>query len=132
MLPLDVTNTGLRFFDGWLGLSEIIQDDLLSRSHFSLLDIKNLLKLEGGGLALLCLLLISEHALQLLICLCALAIKLRRLLRKADTEVADFVHGILELLQTSVEMTLLLFEVLSLLIVELDVLSHKVEEVARG
>jgi hypothetical protein len=48
------------------------------------------------------------------------------LLGKARAEVSDFVDSVSQLLQTDVQMALLLFQVLALLVVELHILRNEV------
>ena len=51
---------------------------------------------------------------------------------RLHAKIANLVDGVPQLLETDIEMTLLLLKILSLLIVELDILGDKVEEVARS
>ncbi|KAI6748666.1 hypothetical protein HG530_015439 [Fusarium avenaceum] len=132
VLTLDVADTGFCFLNRRFGLGEVLQYNLLSRSHLHFLLIQSSLYLQRSTLPLLCFTLIGHHALQLLVRLHILLLQLLFLLRQAHSKISDLVNGVSQFLQTHIQMALLLFKIFSLLIVKLDILSNEIEEVARG
>ncbi|GJC94168.1 hypothetical protein ColKHC_02994 [Colletotrichum higginsianum] len=132
VLALDVANTGPGLFDGGLGLGEVLQHHLSSCGHLGLLLLQGNLDLQGGVLSLFGLSLVRNHALQLLVGLGVLLLELGLLLRKADSQVANLVDRVSQLLETDIEMALLFLQILALLVVELDVLRDEIQEVSGG
>lgn len=80
------------------------------------------LNFNGSRLLLLRLLLISNHALQLLVRLCVFGLQLGAFDGKALPELLDLRDGITELVETDVKMTLLFFQLITFLIVKPNIM----------
>ena len=131
MLSLDVLHTLLCLQDSRFGSCQVMLYHLLSLLNLFLVLGKLRLHLDRPSLLLFRLVLIRNHALQLLICFSILLSKLCLFLGKACSQLLDLVECLTKLLETNVEMALLLLQVLALLVVELDILCNKVQEVTR-
>ena len=121
MLLPDVADGGLSVENGWLCFCEIRHDDGTSFLDLDVLLRESCLDFDGGCLLVLGFLLIRDHSTELVVRFGVFLLELGSLDRETLPELFDLGDRISKLVESDVEMTLLLLEFVSLLVEESDV-----------
>ena len=131
LLLLDRLHRSLRVLDRGSSLGELSHHDGASFGNLLLLALERSLNFDRVEFLLLSVLLILDHSLELVVRFNVLVLELRPLDREALAELLDLNDGRAEFVESDVEMSLLLLELVSLLVEDPDVLIDEVEVVAR-
>lgn len=115
MLLPDVADGGLSVENGWLRLCEIRHDDGTPLLDLDVLLCESCLDFDGGCLLVLGFLLVRNHSTKLVVRFGVLLLELGPLDGETLPELFDLGDGVSKLVESDVEMTLLLLEFVSLL-----------------